>query len=147
MYQCYRDGIAEDRRETFPLHWIVGENLLHLITWVAAGWLLWPVRWAGWPVLTIAWAAIVLVIQILLKKHNCSGCYYYGKACHLGWGKLSAALFPQDSGDPKTGMRLSLFYVLPPPLVLAGGVLIGVLKEVGCKFGRRLDVLVMQKLL
>jgi len=125
MYKCYREGIADERREVFGLPWIVGENALHLCTWVVAGWLLWPVQWAGWPALTIGWAGIVGLIQLLLKKHNCSGCYYYDKLCHLGWGKVSAALFPQDSGDPKTGMRLSLFYVLSPPLILLGTILIG----------------------
>jgi hypothetical protein len=32
---------------------------------------------------------------------------------------------PQDSGDARTGMRLSLFYIVSPPLILVSGVLIG----------------------
>jgi hypothetical protein len=79
----------------------------------------------------LAWAGSVLVVQVLLKKHNCSGCYYYGKHCHLGWGKLSAWMFPPDSGDARTGMRLSLFYIVSPPVVLVSGVLVGVCLQVG----------------
>ena len=130
MYPCYRNKIAPERRETFPASWIVLENLLHLSTWVVAGMLLWPVRWLGWPVATIAWAALVVAVQVLLKKHNCSGCYYYAKRCHLGWGVLAARLFPEDSGNPEAGMRLSLFYVVGPPLILVASVLIGVLQPV-----------------
>ena len=70
-------------------------------------------------------------VQVLLKKHNCSGCYYYGKNCHLGWGRISAWLFRPDSGSPKTGIRLCLFYILSPPVFLVAGVLTGVLLEVG----------------
>lgn len=130
MYDCYRHSIAEDRSETYPLWWVVAENLLYLGTWVIASALLWPLQVGGWPVATWAWAAIVVVIQVWLKKHNCSGCYYYGKRCHLGWGTLAARLFEQDSGDLQRGMRLSLFYVVSPPLVLVAAVLLGLLQGV-----------------
>ena len=108
MYTAYRDGIEPKCRESFSLPRILAENLLYLTTWSVAGALVWPVRVAGWPVLTLAWALVVVVVQVLLKKHNCSGCYYYGKACHLGWGKLSAWMFRQDSGDMRTGKVAAL---------------------------------------
>lgn len=125
MYESYRGGIAEQRLESYPAGGVVTENLLYLSMWVAAGWLLAPIRWAAWPVATIAWALLVVVVQMLLKKHNCSGCYYYGKNCHLGWGKLSAWMCAQDSGDPKTGMRLSLFYIVSPPAILVAAIVVG----------------------
>ena len=131
MYEQYRGKIAADCRESYSLAWILCENALYLSTWVVAGALVWPVRWLGWPVATIFWAFVVLAVQILLKKHNCSGCYYYGKNCHLGWGRLSVWWFKQDSGNAKTGMRLSLFYILSPPIFLVAGILVGVLLEVG----------------
>jgi hypothetical protein len=130
VYQCHREGIAPVRRETFPVSWIVLENLLHVSTWVVAGTLLWSPRWLGWPLATVAWAILVVVVQVLLKKHNCSGCYYYGKRCHLGWGLLSARMFREDSGSPGAGTRLSLFYVVGPPVILVASILIGTLQRV-----------------
>ncbi len=131
MYPEYCDQMATERRESFPAAWIVGENLLYLSMWVLAGALVWPIRWYGWPVVTIAWAALVVVLQVLLKKHICSGCYYYGKNCHLGWGRLSAWLFRQNSGDVETGMRLALFYIVSPPIFLLAGILVGLFLDVG----------------
>ena len=131
MYEFYRDKIAADCRDSFGVAWIAAENILHVSTWVVAGGLVWPIRWHGWPAVVIFWALVVVVIQVLLKKHNCSRCYYYGKNCHLGWGRLSAWLFKQDSGSMKTGKRLSLFYVLSPPVFLIAGVAVGVLLDVG----------------
>ena len=131
MYSCYESGISEGR-ESFPPLWILGENLLFLATWAAAGWLLWPVQVAYWPVATMGWALFVLVLQVLLKKHFCTGCYYYGKSCHLGWGHISALLFERDSGSHKLGFALAMpMYMLSPPLVLAAGVVIGLLLKVG----------------
>ena len=118
MYKCYQDKMAPGN-ESFPLAHIIGENLLYLTTWVLAGALLWPV-WLvqNIPVLTLLWALLVVVVQVALKKHNCSGCYYYDKRCHLGWGKLSSALFKPDSGNPETGKKLTLFYIVPPPVIV-----------------------------
>ena len=129
MYQCSRDNIV-DGNEFFPISWILCENIIYLTMWVMAGYLLWPI-WNPFdlPMLTIVWVILVAVIQVLLKKHNCSGCYYYDKPCHLGWGKISSAMFQQDSGDPKTGMKLTFFYILPPPLIFLASLIYSIVNR------------------
>ncbi len=129
MYKCYQDKIVTGT-ESFPLSRIIGENLLYIATWVLAGYLLWPL-WtpSGLPLLTIIWAFLVIVVQILLKKHNCSGCYYYDKLCHLGWGKISSAMFKKDSGNPKTGTKLSLFYIVPPPVIFMTSLIFAIITK------------------
>ena len=129
MYKCYQDNIVAGK-ESFPLSWIIGENLLYLAMWLLAGYLIWPI-WMpfGLPFLTIIWTVLVVAIQILLKKHNCSGCYYYGKLCHLGWGKISSAMFKQDGGNPKTGMKLSLFYIISPPVIFLTSLIFAIIKN------------------
>ena len=129
MYKCYQNKIVTGT-ESFPVLWIISENLLHLSMWVLGGYLIWPV-WIsfGLPLLTIIWAVVVVVIQVLLKKHNCSGCYYYNKLCHLGWGKISAVMFKQDSGNIKTGMKLSLFYIISPPVIFLTSLIFVIIKN------------------
>lgn len=127
MYKCYESKIVHGA-ESFSLFWIAGENLLYIGIWTLAGYLLWPILTIfGLPLLTILWIILVLVIQILLKKHNCSGCYYYDKLCHLGWGKISSALFEQDSGNPNIGSKLSLFYIVPPPVILVASIVFAII--------------------
>jgi hypothetical protein len=129
MYKCYQDNIVAGD-ESFPLSWVIGENLLYLTMWVLTGYLLWPL-WTpfGLPLLAIVWAILVVIFQILLKKHNCSGCYYYGKLCHLGWGKIAAAMFKPDSGNAKIGVKLAFFYILPPPLVSLTALAFAIIKN------------------
>lgn len=131
MYPEYRDGIVPDAPQSFPLAWVVGENLLHLSCWVLAGALVWPLQIGGWPMATAAWAVAAILIQTLLKKHICTGCFYWGKRCHLGWGLLAGCLFPVDSGDLRFGKRLTLFYVVSPPLFLLTGLAVGLLLHPG----------------
>ena len=134
MYIKYRDGIVPGT-ENYSLGRILGENILYLSAWTLAAYLLWPVwKPAGVPVLTVLWVLIVLFFQVLLKKHICSGCYYYGKTCHLGWGKLSAAWFPRDSGNPETGMKLAFFYILSPPIILATALIFGLISHPGTMY-------------
>jgi hypothetical protein len=40
-----------------------------------------------------------VMVYVVFKKIVCTNCYYYGKRCSLGWGKLSAMLFKQGSLD------------------------------------------------
>ncbi|MDP8219118.1 MAG: hypothetical protein P9M03_10375 [Candidatus Theseobacter exili] len=129
MYECYQEKIC-DGKETFPISWIILENTLYLAIWILAAFLLWPIWEIGRiPVLTVIWVLSVLIIQVLLKKHNCSGCYYFDKLCHLGWGKISSLLFKQDSGDPEIGKKLTLFYIVPPPAISILSLTCGILNH------------------
>lgn len=131
MYECYR-GKTVVGKESFPLPWILGENLFYAVMWILAGYLLWSLwRAYGIPLLTILWALLVVGVQVLLKKHNCSGCYYYDKWCHLGWGKVSSGLCAQDSGNQKLGMKLALFYILPPPIIFIASFIYAIFGDPG----------------
>lgn len=134
MYAPYRDRLCPGTAG-FSLPRILAENLLYLATWTVAGALLWPVwRPAGVPVVGLAWIGLVLLVQVLLKKHNCGGCWYYGRSCHLGWGRLAAWMFPPDTGNLATGQRLSLFYIASPPAVLLTSIGWGLLASAGAGY-------------
>src|SRR4030043_477836 len=87
--QIYEQGFEE-----FPKSQIVLGNLLMLL-WIALGtaacWFLHPT--AAWIYLTIA----LLMVFIVLRWLVCTNCYYYGRGCPIGGGKLSALLFKQGS--------------------------------------------------
>ena len=132
MYKIYENQLATPCTEQFGTKWILLENSLLVSSWILAGVILWPIRIGGAELLTYAWTAYVIGVQLILKKHVCSGCYYYGRSCHLGWGHLSAKLFQQGSGNPKVGQWLALtFYMLTPLAVLIAGITAGVMLTVG----------------
>ncbi len=148
MYDCYKNNITKGR-DSFSIPWIVGDNLQVFIIWGLAGYLLWPI-WVfeGYSITGIFWIFFVLVLQILLKKHNCSGCYYYDKLCHLGWGKISSALFRQDSGNPDIGKKLSLLmYVFPLPAVAAASIIYGIIAGVDLIFWAALGLFIIFNIL
>ena len=83
--EFYEAGLEEHPKST-----IIFGNLVMLI-WFALGaiscWFFIPL---------IAWiylAFAIIMVGIVLRKIVCTNCYYYGKWCHIGWGKLSACFF------------------------------------------------------
>lgn len=88
-YKLYEEGLEE-----YPAGEVIVGNVLMLL-WIGAGtlavYLLWPI---------IAWIFLgfsLLTIYVVLRKLVCTNCYYYGKRCSSGWGKLTAVMFSQGS--------------------------------------------------
>src|SRR4030042_2414480 len=90
----FEPQIYEQGFEKFPKSQIVLGNLLMLL-WISLGtaacWFLYPI--AAWIYLTIALLMVFIVLRWVVFRN----CYYYGKWCPIGWGKLSALLFKQGS--------------------------------------------------
>ena len=86
--------ICEQGLEEFPKSQIILGNFMMLL-WIALGtaacWFLYPI--AAWIYLPVA----LLMVFVVLRWLVCRNCYYFGKWCPIGWGKLSALLFEQGS--------------------------------------------------
>ena len=86
--------IYEQGIEDYPKRTVVLANLA-MIAWVALGtaacWFLAPV--VAWIYLAVA----VVMVWVVLRRLVCVDCYYYGKWCGTGWGRLSALFFKQGN--------------------------------------------------
>ena len=99
--KLYEEGLEE-----YPRAGAVSGNLL-MVAWIAAGtigcWFLSPV---------IAWiylAFALIMVGLVLRKLVCRGCYYHGKWCALGWGKLAAFVSErEDMSKFGTGAGIKL---------------------------------------
>ena len=100
-------NIFEQGLEEYPRSSVVLGNIA-VGVWIAMGavacWFLYPL--IAWIYLAVA----VLMVGIVLRKIVCTNCYYYGKRCGVGWGKLSALLFKQgeiDKFDTSIGLKIA----------------------------------------
>ncbi len=80
------------------------------------------------PILYLAYCALV---ELSILRGSCIDCYYYGKTCGMGRGRLCALLF--QKGDPErfANREGSIRDILPdivvPVIPLLGGIVILVL--------------------
>jgi hypothetical protein len=109
--------------ECFPIWIVVLSNfvgvLIYLIgAYVLAGFGLW---------LSGLYLLYCFGLELRLLKGHCVNCYYYGKSCGFGKGKLCAWLFKQ--GDPRkfTETEISWATMLPDFLVLLWPLLGGII--------------------
>lgn len=88
--------LYESGQEQYPKSRIALANLF-MVLWIAVGTVgcrLYS-SWAAGLYLALA----VVMIYAVLRKLLCTNCYYYGKWCGVGWGKLSAVFC--QKGDIK----------------------------------------------
>ncbi len=102
-----KTDIFEQGLEEYPKTSIILGNLI-MSLWIALGtiacWLLYPL--IAWIYLALA----VMMVGVVLRKLVCTNCYYYGRWCGMGWGKLSALFFKQGSMgdfDKSIGLKLA----------------------------------------
>ncbi|NQT29097.1 MAG: hypothetical protein HQ596_00850 [Candidatus Saganbacteria bacterium] len=118
--QLYEKGIEQADRS-----YAIFENILFVITLLTGYSAMTPVRLYGIPIVSLLYMLFLLVMLLLvLRKHLCTNCYYYGKWCHCGWGKLSAAIYKRNSGNQALGGKLGLltwgtFMALPIFVMIA----------------------------
>ncbi|NQT31440.1 MAG: hypothetical protein HQ588_03820 [Deltaproteobacteria bacterium] len=122
-------AIFEQGLEEHPKATIILGNLVMML-WIALGtiacWFLHPLL--GWLYL----AAALIMVGVVLRKLVCTNCYYYGKWCGTGWGKLSALFFKKgemEKFSTSIGVKLApLTYGLLSliPIVL---IVISIIKE------------------
>ena len=103
-------NIFEQGLEEYPKASIILGNLI-MVLWIALGtiacWFFYPL--VAWVYLAFA----IIMVGIVLRKLVCTNCYYYGKWCSMGWGKLSALFFKKgniEKFDTSIGIKL-------PPLI------------------------------
>ena len=103
MENLYEKGI-----EKAAPGYVLFENILILGNIFLGFWGMYSIKIFNVPVLSIIYAAIILyMLTFVLRKHLCTQCFYFGKTCHCGWGRLASGLYKQNSGNQEKGGKLA----------------------------------------
>ena len=81
--------------KNYPWGIVTVSNIIPLITYVLGGFIMFRIGYL-WMFLYIGY---ILFIEFRLLANGCPDCYYYGKWCAFGRGKLSSLFFKK--GDPE----------------------------------------------
>lgn len=110
--------------ESFPLGAVILCYLVTLLTYAVGAYVL-----AGFGVLvSILYLSYCLWMEVRVLRASCVNCYYYGKLCAFGRGRLCSLLFKR--GDPQRFVerKASWTDVLPDFLVaiipILGGIIL-----------------------
>lgn len=112
--QCY---------ENYPLWMIVLANTLSISIYIIGAFILYGLG----IIFSALYLVFCLIMEIRLLK-SCTNCYYYGKTCAFGKGRLSPHIFKKGNPDLFYQGDVSWYAVLPDFLIflfpMAGGIIL-----------------------
>jgi len=101
--ELYKNGFEE-----YPYSIVISQNLFFLLYFGTGFTGILSLKIFEIPLISILYAIfIVVMLLFVLRKHLCTNCYYYGKRCSTGWGKLSSLMFKEKSGNYELGIKLA----------------------------------------
>jgi hypothetical protein len=108
--------------ESYPWWIVVLSNLLSVAIYGLGAFIIYQVGW----IYMAVYLVYALVLEIRLLRGHCVHCFYYGKVCAFGKGRLSSAFFKQ--GDPERWSEINLTWwaMIPDMLVALLPVLVGI---------------------
>jgi len=109
-------------RENYPLWIVIIANLVPLLIWIIGVYIVSRLSlfWA------IAYLLFVLLLEFRLVSGHCTDCYYYGKICAFGKGRIAARFFPKGSPERFAATEVTWKEVLPDFLTFFLPVLLGI---------------------
>ncbi|MFH1394858.1 MAG: hypothetical protein ABIH09_01735 [Candidatus Omnitrophota bacterium] len=102
------ERLYEEGKNEFSKLYVLVENVLFIIQFILAYLGMKVFKISNIPLLSLIYIIFAMVMLVfILRKHLCAGCYYYGKWCHCGWGKLSSLMYKKDTGNIELGGKLA----------------------------------------
>ena len=113
--------------ENFPFWIVLLSNILSLSIYAIGAYIL-----LGFGIFFVTlYLLYCLWMEINVLRRSCVGCYYYGKVCGFGKGKLCSLLFKKGSSEIFVKKKISPIDILPDFLVfiipIIGGVILSIL--------------------
>ncbi len=110
--------------ENFPIWTPLLACVLSLSIYVLGSYIFWQL----YVPLTAAYIIFCIWIEFKIMRGSCMNCYYYGKICGLGRGKLCGLLFKKGNPESFIDKEISWRDLIPDFLVLIfpliGGIVI-----------------------
>ena len=112
-----------DFYENYPNLVVLGSNLLTFLIYGIGAFILYKfgLIWVTCYVL------FILFLEFRLLKRHCVDCYYYGKTCAFGKGRLSSIFFPRGRPERFNQKKITWKDIIPDFLVFIVPVLAGIL--------------------
>ncbi len=109
--------------ENYPCWIMLISNFVSIVTYLIGTFIISQIGliWLG------LYLAYIIWLEIKLMKKSCVNCYYYGKYCAFGRGKISSWLFKKSSSHKPLKNKITWKDVLPDFLVSIIPLIIGII--------------------
>ena len=109
--------------ENYPTLIAIGSNLLSFLIYVIGAFILYTFSF----IWVICYVLFILLLEFRILSRHCVDCYYYGKTCAFGKGRLSSLFFQRGNPEKFNRMKITWKDIVPDFLVFIVPVLAGIL--------------------
>lgn len=113
MRKCY---------ENYPAWIVFVSNVISLSTYVIGGFLMYQIGFF-W---LVAYILYVFILEIRLISRHCIHCYYFGKTCAFGKGRVSSLFFNKGRGMDFMQHHMTWKDIVPDFLVSVVPIIAGI---------------------
>jgi hypothetical protein len=99
--------------ESYPYWIVIISNLVSITTYLIGAFIIYQLGIIG----LLLYLFYILGLEIRLMKKGCVNCYYYGKFCAFGKGKISSLFFKKGSSQKFLNCKIAWKDILPDFLV------------------------------
>ena len=108
--------------ENYPCWIMLISNLVSILIYLTGAFIISQIGliWLGLYLVYIIW------LEIRVMKKSCINCYYYGKYCAFGKGKISSLFFKKGNSSKFVNRKITWKYILPDFLVSIVPLMVGI---------------------
>ncbi|RPI04166.1 MAG: hypothetical protein EHM64_10840 [Ignavibacteriae bacterium] len=77
---------------------------------------------------SILYALALLIFEYRLFRYHCTNCYYWGKTCGFGKGRISAVLFKKGDSSKFCAKKMTWQELIPDILISLIPVVVGIVQ-------------------
>jgi len=108
--------------KNYPLSIVIAANLFSLSIYAIGALIISQIG----IIRLILYLVYILLLEIKLLKTACTTCYYYGKLCAFGKGKLSSLLFKKGNPNLFTQRKITWKDIVPDLMVSIIPIIVGI---------------------
>jgi hypothetical protein len=109
--------------ENYPSWMVFFSNLVSLLIYVISTFIIYKVGL----IFLILYLAIVLILEFKLIYGHCVDCYYYGKTCAFGKGKISSIFFKKGNPSKFCKKQITWKDIIPDFMISLVPAVIGII--------------------
>ncbi len=108
--------------ENYPVSVVLISNLVNVLIYLIGSFIVFKVGL----IWLILYLLFVLFLEFKLIRGHCVHCYYYGKTCAFGKGRLCALMFKKGEGKKFNNIKITWKDILPDFLVSIVPAILGI---------------------
>jgi len=116
--------VKEKTFENYPAGIVFTSNLVSLSIYLIGAFLIYK---TGIIWLLAVYLALIGIMELRLIRWHCTDCYYYGKTCAFGKGKLSGMLFKKGDSSKFCKMKITWKDIVPDFAISLVPAVIGII--------------------